>query len=393
MTEAFSILCISRQDWGAALPTNRQQIMLRAAERGHRVLFIENGGHIGRHLARLATGPGRRSLARRLLGGEQVAEGITVRKGIALAPWGQKFALANRVNARVTAGLIRRRARDLSARRVLWLYDPCAFELAGGCGETFAVYDCVDDYAEQVGPDPRRRRFVAAADGEAAARSEVVFATTRGLYERQRARNDATHLVPNGADFSHFAGIAPGEAAPEVESLPQPVVGFAGNLTAEKVDFDFLEALARSRPEWSFALIGPAAQDARSAVRRLGELANVHVLGQRPYGDLLRYVAGFAVGIVPYRESAYTRNCSPLKVFEYLAAGKAVVASGVPELAGMEPDVTLAVGTEEFGAAIERALADSGPEAVARRRALAGQNTWDARAERLLGLVRERFAG
>ena len=58
MTEpGFSIVCVSRQDWHAGLPTNRQQIMIRAARRGHRVLFVESGGHIGRHLWRLVTGP------------------------------------------------------------------------------------------------------------------------------------------------------------------------------------------------------------------------------------------------------------------------------------------------------------------------------------------------
>ena len=60
MSDGFSILCMSRQDWNAGLPTNRQQIMLRAAQRGHRVVFVESGGHLGRHLWRLARGPRRR---------------------------------------------------------------------------------------------------------------------------------------------------------------------------------------------------------------------------------------------------------------------------------------------------------------------------------------------
>jgi glycosyltransferase involved in cell wall biosynthesis len=392
MTEpGFSIVCVSRQDWHAGLPTNRQQIMIRAARRGHRVLFVESGGHIGRHLWRLVTGPDRGSVARRLFGGEQPAESITVEKALTFVPWGQKFPLANRINSRFTGARIRWAARGLGGPRILWIYDPTAFELVGHAGEDLTVYDVVDDYAEQVGPDARRRRFVAAADEAAACRSQVVFATTTGLYERQLQRNPETHLVRNGADFAHFSHT--NGTAPEVRSFAGPVVGFAGNLTAEKVDFDLLEAVARARPEWSLVLVGPPAENARGQLDRLGALDNVHALGFRPYEELPAYVSGFSVGVIPYRATAYTRNCSPLKVYEYLAAGKAVVASGVPELSGMEPDVTLADRPEAFVAAIESALAASSPEAVARRRATAEQNTWEGRTERLLDLVGGRLGG
>jgi glycosyltransferase involved in cell wall biosynthesis len=386
----FSIICVSRQEWHAGLPTNRQQIMIRAAQRGHRVLFVESGGHLARHLWRLVAGSNRGSVARRLFGGEQPHEAITVEKAVTLVPWGQKFPLANRINSRLTGARIRRAARGLDGPKILWLYDPTAFELVGRVGEDMTVYDVVDDYAEQVGPDARRRRFVAAADEAAASRSQVVFATTNGLYERQVARNPETHLVRNGADFAHFSHT--NGTAPEVGALSGPVIGFAGNLTAEKVDLDLLEAAARMRPDWSFVLVGPPAENARAGLRRLEGLGNVHVLGFRPYDELPAYVSGFSVGVIPYRSTAYTRNCSPLKVFEYLAAGKAVVASGVPELGGMEPDVALADGAEAFVAAVESALAADSSDAVERRRQLAEKNTWDARTERLLGLVGGRLA-
>jgi len=386
----FTIVCVSRQDWDTALPTNRQQIMQRAAEKGHRVLFVESGGHLSRHLWRLVTGPRRASLARRLFGAESPSDSIRVEKALTIAPWGQKFPLANRINSRLTAVRIRR-AKSLGSPRILWLYDPTAFELVGRVAEDFTVYDVVDDYAEQVGSDERRRRFVASADGEAAARSEVVFATTAELYERELTRNPNTYLVRNGADYDHFAHA--NGTSDEVSALPAPVIGFAGNLTAEKVDFDLLEAVARSRPDWSIALVGPVAANARSSYERLAELPNVHGLGFRRYEDLPGYVSAFSVGVIPYGANEYTRNCSPLKVFEYLAAGKPVVASGVPTLEGMEPDVVLAESPESFVEAIEAALANDSADAVARRRDLAKTNTWETRTERLLELVDGRLAG
>ena len=83
---------------------------------------------------------------------------------------------------------------------------------------------------------------------------------------------------------------------------------------------------------------------------------NVRWLGPKPYSELPRYVAAFDVGLIPYVENDYTRSCFPLKLYEYLAAGKPVVASGLPELAGMEPDVVLVDGPAAFVDAIEAAL-------------------------------------
>ena len=108
--ERFSIVCVSRQDWDADLPTNRQQIMRRAAERGHRILFVESGGHLGRHLWRLVRGPRRGAVARRLLRSEGPSEALTVEKALTVAPWGQRFPLANRINSRITAIRIRHAA-------------------------------------------------------------------------------------------------------------------------------------------------------------------------------------------------------------------------------------------------------------------------------------------
>src|SRR5207248_5489186 len=127
-----------------------------------------------------------------------------------------------------------------------------------------------------------------------------------------------------------------------------------------KLDFDLLEDVAYSVPQWTLLLIGPAAAETASALERLREYSNVRWLGQKPYAKLPRYVAAFDVGLIPYVANAHTRSCFPLKLFEYLAAGKPVVASGVPELAGMEPNVVLANGVPAFVKAAQNAVGRDG---------------------------------
>lgn len=387
MAKAFSIVCLSPQDWREALPTNRQQIMLRASRRGHEVLFVETGYFLGRHLWRLLSEGGRRSLARRLFWTEQVAPGVRARKALNVLPWGAKHRLPNALNSAITARLLRRIAVSLPQPVVLWIYDPRGGRMAGSCGEEFAVYDCVDDYAEQT-TSVRKREFVAACDRTAAARSRLVFATSRTMYERQRLVNAETHFVSNAGDYGHFVRAADRSiVAPEVAGLRSPVVGFAGNFLASKVDFGLLEEVAQMRREWTLLLIGPSTPETVDVLEGLARLPNVRWLGPRLYAELPRYIAAFDVGLIPYVSNAYTRSCFPLKLYEYLAAGKPVVASGLPELAGMEPDVALTDGPDGFVRAVEEALASRGKAEKERRMQLASRNSWETRTERLLGLV------
>jgi glycosyltransferase involved in cell wall biosynthesis len=387
----FSIVCLSSQPWDTALLTNRQQVMLRAARRGHRVLFVETGHFLGKHLWSLLRRSGRRSLARRLFETEEVVPGVLVRKALNVLPWGSTYAIPKAINSAVTARSLRRIAATLPEPVVLWIYDPGAVRMTGSLGEEFAVYDCVDDYTEQT-TSPRKRAMVVACDRAAASRSRLVFTTSTTMYERQGRLNSGTHLVPNGGDYEHF--VEAGErriAAPEVSALPRPVLGFAGNFLASKVDFDLLGKLARALPQSTLLLIGPSARQTAPALERLAGLPNVRWLGQKPYAELPRYVAAFDVGLIPYATNAYTRSCFPLKLYEYLAAGKPVVASGVPELAGMEPDVVLANGATAFVEAVQDAVDRDGDADRLRRKQLAARNTWEAKTERLLGLVRREL--
>ena len=381
----FSIVCLSQSSWDAALPTNRQQIMRRAAERGHRVLFVETSPFFGRKL--LERRPGRH-----LVGPVDRGGGVSTLTALNVAPWGHRHPLAGALNTRLTARLVRRAARDLPQPVVLWIYDPFTAGMIGSCGEAFSVYDCVDDYSSLGFYTPNEQALAARGDHRAALASRIVFATTSTLYDRHRRVNANTHLVPNVGDFAHFAPAAdPALSAPELETGRRPIIGFMGNFMPDKVDLELLAGVAAARPDWTLLLIGPAEGRARSILERIAEAENVRWLGPKRYEDLPPYVAAFDVGLCPNRWNEYGRSCFPLKVYEYLAAGKPVVASGNPDLAGLEPDVLLARGVDEFVGAIAQALDRRSEEDRARRMAIAAENTWDTRVARLLGLVEDEL--
>jgi glycosyltransferase involved in cell wall biosynthesis len=380
--QTFSIVCLSQSRWNAPLPTNRQQVMRCAAARGHRVLFVETAPFLGRRLLSRAERAALHSPHRAR------AEVATL-AALNVVPGGHRRRLPNLVNTRATAWLVRRAARSLPQPVVLWIYDPVAAGLIGRCGERFSVYDCVDDYPSLEFYSPGARALAARGDRRAASGSRLVFATTSSLYERHLELNARTFHVPNVGDYEHFANPAGlSAAARELGPLGRPIIGFAGNLMAEKVDLQLLRAVAVARPDWTVLLIGPAAGAARREVEAAAvAAANLVWLGQRPYAELPDYVAGFDVALCPNRWNDYGRSCFPLKLYEYLAAGKPVVASGNPDLAGMEPDVLLVRGVDEFVAAVELALQSRAPADRLRRQALASTHTWESRVGRMLELV------
>ncbi len=98
---------------------------------------------------------------------------------------------------------------------------------------------------------------------------------------------------------------------------------------------------------------------------------------------------GAAVGLIPYVHSQLTASIFPMKVYEYLAAGLPVVATGLPALEGTEW-VALADGVDETVARDRgaRSLSDS-PELRRQRSDAAQAHSWEGRLEEIAEAVRQ----
>ncbi|HEX9189763.1 MAG TPA: glycosyltransferase, partial [Vicinamibacteria bacterium] len=116
---------------------------------------------------------------------------------------------------------------------------------------------------------------------------------------------------------------------------------------------------------------------------------NLKLLGEVDYQEVPGLVAGWDVCLVPFVDTELTRCVDPVKVYEYLAAGRPVVATPLPELRRLEPGlVRLAGAAEDFIGALAAAAEERHDEkSAARRRGWASRETWAARAEELLRLT------
>jgi GT2 family glycosyltransferase/glycosyltransferase involved in cell wall biosynthesis len=234
------------------------------------------------------------------------------------------------------------------------------------------VYDCIDHL--DVFPHPKRdlRRRHEGALREA----DAVFAVSRPLLaEMAAARPDAKYL-PNAVEFDRF------DAVPARRDSGPPVAVYVGAL-ARWVDFELLAAVARDHPDWEFRLYGEIL-DGRFESSGVTKLRNVIFRGACAHDSIPDVLAAADVGLIPFRVTPETNCVSPIKLYEYLAAGRPVVSSPMEETRTI-PGVWTAATRIEWRQALSEALAASKDEGFrARIRGFARENDWSARARQAL---------
>ncbi len=239
---------------------------------------------------------------------------------------------------------------------ILYVHFAPLRELFDAFDDPAIVYDIHDDLTiyepDEVGMAPERT--VAAHHGAMVAAADVTVVSLDVLAERHRHEAPDLLVVENGVDTEAFRRRT--EPPGDLPVVDGPIVGYHGALSYW-FDFALVEAVARSRPSWSFVLVGPVLEPAARHAARLSELENVTVLGERPSDEIPAYVQRFDVGLIPFRLDTMTEAVSPLKMYESLAAGVPVVSTPLPA-AIATAGVRTASGSSAFAAAIDAALAD-----------------------------------
>jgi glycosyltransferase involved in cell wall biosynthesis len=376
------IVCVGFADWDTELQTNQHHLMRRLA-RENRVLFVES---LGLRRPQLA-GRDLKRIAKRLrngLRGARERDGVHVISPLVLPLHGN--SLARELNRWLLPALVRRAARKLGMRRpILWAYVPQAEVLLDALAPELVVYHCVDDIAAQPGIDAAVFR---AAEARFAKRADLVLASAQALAERLRAISDHVLYAPNVADTELFAtAMHDGPLDPGMAELPVPRIVFTGAVVSTKLDMKLLVELARSRPGWSFALVGPVGPgDPRADVSTLAAEPNIHLLGRRAYEQLPSVLRAADAGIIPYARNELTNSIFPMKVYEYLAAGLPVIATPLPSLANVE-EVTSAADAAGIVRLLEDELERDSQQRRLERSRAAAAHSWDMRLAEIAAAI------
>ena len=221
-------------------------------------------------------------------------------------------------------------------------------------------------------------------------RADLAFSSSEVTADALESRyGRAPTVIANGADYEAFVGAAdaPGPEPTDLSTIPRPRIGYTGALS-RKVDFELIATLARRRPQWQFVLIGEVRNldgPSHAAQANAQREPNVHFLPPKPHELVPHYVCSMDVNIMCYRlaDDLWVEGIYPLKLHEYLAAGRPVVSADVPSIRPFAQVVAIAQNLQEWERAIEVALTSGEPGSTAARREVAAANSWDARVRQL----------
>jgi len=386
-----SILCFAPDPW-SDLWRNRHQIMSLLAEQ-NRVLYIEPRPYLRDVIKGAMNGriPLSQWTAPRM---ERVSEGLQVYRTPLYAPLSGREPLASLTRALRGASLRAAMSQLEMDRPILWLYRPDMADLPGQFGESLVIYHIVDDYLGYEDLAPSRVEEVRQRERGLIQRADLVLVTSKTLLESRGGLNPNTHWVPNAVDYARFAAACePSQGnvsePAELAGLPRPRIGYVGALN-DKIDFCLLAQIAEAYPSVPLVLVGPVRATAPSSLSGLQALytrPNVRFVDQVPVDRVPHFVAACDVGLLPYQCNAWTRNIHPLKMYEYLACGLAVVSTDIPGVRDEADTISIAEHGPGFVAAVGRALGENAPHLKRQRQQHAARNTWRQRVEHISDLI------
>ncbi len=308
-------------------------------------------------------------------------------------PLGSRYSLINHSNSFLLIPFLKKAMRQLGFNNpILWLRNFNSAPLIGRFGDKITCYFCVDEYTFRSNRNGRDKAMVK-MEIETLKRADLVFTTAFRLYEDKRRFNPHTYLVPNAADPEHFgkALLSESPVPSDVAALGSPIIGFIGTSPA-RIDFQYLTHLVSREPSWSFVLVGnlDCAQSAE-----LGRFPNVHFLGWRSFMQIPNYLKAFDVCIIPFKVNPQTNTMNVVKLYEYIAAGKPVVATNLFEVKRFDTEypgiIYVASSCEKFYQEVKRALNEDKEKLLRLRLQVAQENTWKNRLEEISRIIYERM--
>jgi len=265
---------------------------------------------------------------------------------------------------------------------VLWVYYPNIAPVLEKIDYSLLCYDCVDDFSHFSWTPAS----FAAREEKLLRQSDLVFVTAARLKKLKEREGRETYLVPNGADVEHFGKALDDSLSvyDGLKALKKPVIGFIGAIY-EWVDLELIGNLCLQRPGWSFVFVGPAGK--KAGLGCLSGLKNLYLMGKKDYDVIPQIIKGFDACIIPFKVNSLTESANPIKLYEYLAAGKPVVSTPIPEVIAYKEVVKIASTADEFIKGLEKCMEQDEPGLIEKRLKIARDNSWNNRVEIMEKLI------
>lgn len=280
------------------------------------------------------------------------------------------------------------RARATGCQRiVLYVWRPQYGDVLDRIEHDLSVYHIDDEYSFSETEVPLSQE-----ESGLMKRVDQVFIHSTGLMEKKGHINRQTRYIPNGVDYRAYATAEPEPA--DLAGISGPRIAYVG-VIKKQLDLETMRDVALSRTDWSFILVGPVGNVEGKAhfLEDMERSDNVCLLGAKTPAQLPAYVQHVDVCTMCYESNAYTQYIYPLKLHEYLAAGKPVVSTPIKTVREFAGVVDFADTADEWRTAIERNLRGEANTVQRReaRQTIARRHDWNRSVERIATTISERL--
>jgi glycosyltransferase involved in cell wall biosynthesis len=302
-------------------------------------------------------------------------------------PFGDKFNVSRKINDHLLIKGIKNLMKKYNIDKpVLLFYKPRYSCVINKIGESLVCYDVIDDtLALEASPNwlEDRIKFLKS-------NSDLIITSSENLYRKISEKRKDVFFIGNGVETEHYTKSDIPSLIPDEIKNEHKIIGYIGAI-GEWFDFDLLEKILKRFPNFSIVLIGWVFRNQKRTLNNLSkQYKNLHILGLKPYQDLPKYVKDFDVCIIPFRIYELTNSVNPTKVYEYLASGKPVITTSLPELKKFDDVLYIAKDHEEFLINIDNALVKEYDIEKAIR--LAQENDWEIKVSEMLKKIQDYAA-
>lgn len=274
-------------------------------------------------------------------------------------------------NARLALSSIKAAMKRLGFERPIHInaFNPALGNaLAGKLEEELLIYYCYDEISAANWISKHGSRHEQAF----LSKVDLTIVSSAQLLKDKGPFTKRCKLVKNGVSLGLFQNQS--RKAVEKQGVR---IGYLGSID-ERLDFDLLYNLATQHPEYQFQFVGRVVE--KKEVARLAALENCEFLGPQAVKDLADYVAGFQVGLIPFKCNRLTAGIYPLKINEYLAMGVPVITTPFTDLSEFAAVAYQADTAQAFSEVIPQVLLEDTVDKVEERKVFAASNSWQNRA-------------
>ncbi len=222
------------------------------------------------------------------------------------------------------------------------------------------------------------------------AKADIGMANSVYLTNYLKKYNSGSYYMGQGCNISLFDASKQYELPDDMKNIKGPIVGYVGAINSLRIDPEILVAIAKAKPEWSVVLVGP--EDDFFSTHSLHEISNVYFLGKKPLDVLASYINAFDVCINPQLLNEITIGNYPLKVDEYLAMGKPVVATKTEAMQTFNGYAYMATKPEEYITLIENAIQENNDVLKKQRIAFAQTHTWENAVKEMFTAIDKKLS-